>query len=307
MSGQSNAYQSNTFYWSHWHIRLRQILVDYFDESELETLCFDLRVDYESLGGKGKAKNAIALIELLVRLGRIVELIDYCSQLRPNIPWSDLREAAIGNPLIVANAPDRGLSEGMPDHQQTKRASSSRSHATPYVIGIGTAVVGLVVTVVLFVVRSPQNPEMLPSPTPMATNTPALANTAPRTLTSVPIIQRQAQFRVEFTGPLKSYDFDGGQTFDDYQNPVVDFFFKPDNAANPKSLIGVSPAHGAKLGGGFPDVLPWEVPKDQFMTSSYSVPQNREIPCVTSQGVYCSFMLIMADNGLTINYHVYNR
>jgi nitrous oxidase accessory protein NosD len=187
MSDPPNSSQSSTLYGTNWHIKLRQLLVDYFDESELETLCFDLRVDYESLGGDGKAKKAIELIELFVRLGRIVELIDYCSQLRPNIPWSDLREAAIGNPLIVADAPDRGLSGSIPDHQQTKRASSGRSLAIPYAVGIGAAVVVMVVIGGLFVVKPPFN-RVIPSPTSTATSTATkqLPATASLTATEAP-------------------------------------------------------------------------------------------------------------------------
>lgn len=125
--------------------------------------------------------------------------------------------------------------------------------------------------------------------------------------TALPMVRTVAQFRAEFSNPLSNYDFDGGQNYDDFQNPDVDFFFKPDNAANPQSLVGVDPLNGAKIGGGYLDVLPWEIPQDQFMTTFYSVPQNRQIPCITSQGVYCSFTLVIAENGLTIGYTVYDR
>ena len=54
--------------------KLRQILVKYFSESELRDLCFDLRVDYESLPGEGKGDKARELVTYSERHGRIFEL-----------------------------------------------------------------------------------------------------------------------------------------------------------------------------------------------------------------------------------------
>ena len=68
-------------------IRLRQILNDYFNESELQNLAFDLGVDYENLPGKAKSDKARELIAFLDRRGRLAELVQRCHQLRPNAPW----------------------------------------------------------------------------------------------------------------------------------------------------------------------------------------------------------------------------
>jgi hypothetical protein len=84
-----------------WHIRLRRILVEYFDEDELETLCFDLRVDFEDLEGENKTQKTISLITHMARLEQVDQLIQQCSELRPNVPWSELRTAAQRHPLIV--------------------------------------------------------------------------------------------------------------------------------------------------------------------------------------------------------------
>lgn len=86
---------------SDWHVRLRRILETYFDESELEGLCFDLRYDYEQLPGESKSERVVELIKSFSRMGRVEELIDYCSQLRPNVPWSELRADAVLHPLAV--------------------------------------------------------------------------------------------------------------------------------------------------------------------------------------------------------------
>lgn len=67
-------------------VRLRQTLTDQFDEGELRTLCFDLRIDYASLPGEGKANKARELVAYCDRHGCIPELEDQLCQLRANAP-----------------------------------------------------------------------------------------------------------------------------------------------------------------------------------------------------------------------------
>lgn len=69
--------------------QLRQILISFFAESELEDLCFDLGVDYEILGGEGKGGKARELIEYMERIGRYDELVNQARERRPNAPWPD--------------------------------------------------------------------------------------------------------------------------------------------------------------------------------------------------------------------------
>ncbi|MGM0386608.1 MAG: hypothetical protein ACQERF_11610 [Actinomycetota bacterium] len=92
---------------SNWHVRLRRILDTYFDQHELETLCFDLRFDFDELYGVGKSEKVVELIKAFSRMGRIEELIDYCSQLRPNVPWAELRAEAVKHPFAVEGPPER--------------------------------------------------------------------------------------------------------------------------------------------------------------------------------------------------------
>lgn len=76
--------------------RLRQLLSDYFSESELQTLVFDLGLDYEMLPGPTKGDKARELITQLRRRGRLTELVEAGRQLRPNLEWpypSDAAEA----------------------------------------------------------------------------------------------------------------------------------------------------------------------------------------------------------------------
>ena len=80
---------------------MRHNLNDYFSESELRELCFDLDVPFEDLDGRNKRDKALALIKYLERRGRLSELIALCRDLRPNVEWLD---------LPGASAADRSLS-----------------------------------------------------------------------------------------------------------------------------------------------------------------------------------------------------
>ena len=70
-------------------VRLREMLVTKFDEGELQTLCFDLGVDYASLPGKRKADKARELVAYFERRSQIPELLETGRAQRPDIPWSD--------------------------------------------------------------------------------------------------------------------------------------------------------------------------------------------------------------------------
>lgn len=70
--------------------QLRELLDQHFNEEELRTLCFDVGVDYDSLGGRGKAANARELIELLQRQRLLPELLRVLHQQRPAVNWPDL-------------------------------------------------------------------------------------------------------------------------------------------------------------------------------------------------------------------------
>lgn len=70
---------------------LLRILNTYFSESELRDLAFDLNIDYEDLLTEGKANKARELILLLRRKGRISELIDHISYLRPHVRLTQKR------------------------------------------------------------------------------------------------------------------------------------------------------------------------------------------------------------------------
>ncbi len=65
-------------------VKLRDILITHFDENELRDLCFELKVDYESLPGTGKSAKARELVAFMERRGRLPELTEACCRLRPD-------------------------------------------------------------------------------------------------------------------------------------------------------------------------------------------------------------------------------
>jgi WD40 repeat protein len=83
--------------------QLLENLVNYFDLEELRTLCFNLDVNYDNLGGEGIEAKARELLGLLDRSGRIPEFIETCAKLRPNIAWQEILKAS------EAPSPFKGL------------------------------------------------------------------------------------------------------------------------------------------------------------------------------------------------------
>ena len=66
---------------------IRRLLIDRFNDVELRAFCQDLGVDYETLGGDGKAGKALGLLEYCERRNRTQYLIAMGREWRPDIPW----------------------------------------------------------------------------------------------------------------------------------------------------------------------------------------------------------------------------
>ena len=66
---------------------LRDYITKHFDKGELQTMCFDLGVNYDDLDGDGLSDKARELVLLMNRNGRCDELFDYCKQNRPNVSF----------------------------------------------------------------------------------------------------------------------------------------------------------------------------------------------------------------------------
>jgi hypothetical protein len=68
-------------------VSLRKTLSTHFNESELQTLCFDLSIDYENLEGNTKDEKARELVIYCQRNGLLPKLLLQCQQVRPNVVW----------------------------------------------------------------------------------------------------------------------------------------------------------------------------------------------------------------------------
>lgn len=65
--------------------KLFTALITYFDAAELETLCFELGVDYDSLAGEEKESKARELITWLERHGDVMILVEAIRRRRPRL------------------------------------------------------------------------------------------------------------------------------------------------------------------------------------------------------------------------------
>ena len=68
-------------------VKLREQLANYFNESELNDLCFDLNIDYENLPDQTKQEKVREFIIYCQRHGLMEELIMRCQELRPQVSW----------------------------------------------------------------------------------------------------------------------------------------------------------------------------------------------------------------------------
>lgn len=71
-------------------IRLRRLLTSAFSLAEIRTLCFDLGIDYDDLGGEGKSGKIRELIMHLSRRKRLRDLVELASRERPQINWPNI-------------------------------------------------------------------------------------------------------------------------------------------------------------------------------------------------------------------------
>lgn len=71
---------------------LRQTVTRLFNEDELRTLCFDLGVDYDNVGGETKESKVRELIAYQYRRGQLRRLINTCAQYRADVRWRNLSE-----------------------------------------------------------------------------------------------------------------------------------------------------------------------------------------------------------------------
>jgi len=87
---------------------LRRNLEHLFNEGELRTLCFDKRVDYDSLGSGGKADKARELVALADRNGWLMELEAIVRRMRPasGTTYSYERVQELHDSILATSQPD---------------------------------------------------------------------------------------------------------------------------------------------------------------------------------------------------------
>jgi hypothetical protein len=70
-------------------VNLRGQLVKAFNKEELKLLCSDLGIPFDDLSGNTIESLALDLVSYMDRRGRVDELVQYCSQLRPHLNWKN--------------------------------------------------------------------------------------------------------------------------------------------------------------------------------------------------------------------------
>lgn len=70
-------------------VTLRQTIFEHFNLDEIETLCFDLNIDFEGLKGSSKHAKARELVYFCERTKRTHELVEIIHRFRPNLVLSD--------------------------------------------------------------------------------------------------------------------------------------------------------------------------------------------------------------------------
>ncbi len=70
--------------------KLRDLIGEHFNENELETLCFDIGVDYEDISADSHNLSVQNLVSYCYRHNLVEELIAVCKKSRPRVEWGKL-------------------------------------------------------------------------------------------------------------------------------------------------------------------------------------------------------------------------
>jgi hypothetical protein len=88
-------------------VKLRRMLTQHLDESQVRALCVSLEVDYGSLPGTGAKDKARELVLYVARRGRSAELVAACMGLRPDVPWEQALHATKDESPAPRSAPPK--------------------------------------------------------------------------------------------------------------------------------------------------------------------------------------------------------
>lgn len=141
-------------------VNLFEFLTKSFDEEELQTLCFKLNIDFDSLSGSNKLAKMRELIELVERTNKEAELVRQIRKERPEFAYSFSRSTeffAAPSPRTSDNGVKIAVIGGaftllatllgvlLPRYIQGEQASGSAGSATATVISPSPIVATIVV------------------------------------------------------------------------------------------------------------------------------------------------------------------
>ncbi len=106
-------------------VKLRQVLDENFNTTELRDLCFDLNIDYENLAGENEANIAREIVSYAVRHGQICELFVMVKELRSHISWQGGVDSIGVAPIVFPGVPAEGVLVVYLPLQDAKRLASS--------------------------------------------------------------------------------------------------------------------------------------------------------------------------------------
>ncbi len=80
-------------------VELRSKMGQYFSTGDIETLCFDMDIPYEDLGGEGLGAKILSLIVYCQHHDRLEELVEQVRTARPKVAWPGAGSAPTATPV----------------------------------------------------------------------------------------------------------------------------------------------------------------------------------------------------------------
>ncbi len=127
-------------------IQLKQILITWFSQDELEDLSFDLGIDYIALGGRTKESSVRNLLMMLSRRGRLDALIEHCDTRRPEIEWGIFTHLNVEGPEPAVTHARQAYQEAPPPFFQRYRFLLSLVGMLLVVIVVGASAAAFYLT-----------------------------------------------------------------------------------------------------------------------------------------------------------------
>jgi hypothetical protein len=85
--------------------QLRKLLIQHYSLDEFRTLCFDLGILYDDLGGDGLSGKVRELLLLIGRQQRYAELLNHIQTERPYLDMADLTPTTLQAAMPASEPP----------------------------------------------------------------------------------------------------------------------------------------------------------------------------------------------------------